>query len=173
MNVRKYLKERFIDHVHLKEFVFVETEGDVDDNIRMLTRRLREKTIDVGVIGIGENAHIAFNDPPADFDTKQAYIIVNLDSRCKKQQVGEGWFKDEDEVPRQAVSMTPYQIMQCAHIISPVPHKVKADAVKKVLSAKTVDPMVPGSLLKTHPDFQLFLDEESAANCSEEMLAGN
>ena len=170
---RKYLKERFIDHVHLKEFVFVETEGDVDDNIRMLTRRLREKTIDVGVIGIGENAHIAFNDPPADFDTKQAYIIVNLDSRCKKQQVGEGWFKDEDEVPRQAVSMTPYQIMQCAHIISPVPHKVKADAVKKVLSAKTVDPMVPGSLLKTHPDFQLFLDEESAANCSEEMLAGN
>ena len=107
---RKYLKERFIDHVHLKEFVFVETEGDVDDNIRM---------------------------------------------------------------PRQAVSMTPYQIMQCAHIISPVPHKVKADAVKKVLSAKTVDPMVPGSLLKTHPDFQLFLDEESAANCSEEMLAGN
>ena len=154
---RKYLKERFIDHVHLKEFVFVETEGDVDDNIRMLTRRLREKTIDVGVIGIGENAH----------------IIVNLDSRCKKQQVGEGWFKDEDEVPRQAVSMTPYQIMQCAHIISPVPHKVKADAVKKVLSAKTVDPMVPGSLLKTHPDFQLFLDEESAANCSEEMLAGN
>ena len=170
---RKYLKERFIDHVHLKEFVFVETEGDVDDNIRMLTRRLREKTIDVGVIGIGENAHIAFNDPPADFDTKQAYIIVNLDSRCKKQQVGEGWFKDEDEVPRQAVSMTPYQIMQCAHIISPVPHKVKADAVKKVLSAKTGDPMVPGSLLKTHPDFQLFLDEESAANCSEEMLAGN
>lgn len=170
---RKYLKERFIDHVHLKEFVFVETEGDVDDNIRMLTRRLREKTIDVGVIGIGENAHIAFNDPPADFDTKQAYIIVNLDSRCKKQQVGEGWFKDEDEVPRQAVSMTPYQIMQCAHIISPVPHKVKADAVKKVLSAKTVDPMVPDSLLKTHPDFQLFLDEESAANCSEEMLAGN
>ena len=69
--------------------------------------------------------------------------------------------------------MTPYQIMQCAHIISLVPHKVKADAVKKVLSAKTVDPMVPGSLLKTHPDFQLFLDEESAANCSEEMLAGN
>ena len=67
------------------------------------------------MIGIGENAHIAFNDPPADFDTKQAYIIVNLDSRCKKQQVGEGWFKDEDEVPRQAVSMTPYQIMQCAH----------------------------------------------------------
>ena len=145
---RKYLKERFIDHVHLKEFVFVETEGDVDDNIRMLTRRLREKTIDVGVIGIGENAHIAFNDPPADFDTKQAYIIVNLDSRCKKQQVGEGWFKDEDEVPRQAVSMTPYQIMQCAHIISPVPHKVKADAVKKVLSAKTVDPMVP-DIMKT------------------------
>ncbi len=115
-----------------------------------------KKTIDVGVIGIGENAHIAFNDPPADFDTKQAYIIVNLDSRCKKQQVGEGWFKDEDEVPRQAVSMTPYQIMQCAHIISPVPHKVKADAVKKVLSAKTVDPMVPGLAAEDPPGFPAF-----------------
>ena len=87
---RKYLKERFIDHVHLKEFVFVETEGDVDDNIRMLTRRLREKTIDVGVIGIGENAHIAFNDPPADFDTKQAYIIVIWIPAAKKTAGGRG-----------------------------------------------------------------------------------
>ncbi|MFQ7726704.1 MAG: hypothetical protein ACLRI7_10050 [Ruthenibacterium lactatiformans] len=107
----------------------------MDDNIRMLTRRLREKTIDVGVIGIGENAHIAFNDPPADFDTKQAYIIVNLDSRAKTAG-GRGLVQDEDEVPRQAVSMTPYQIMQCAHIISPVPHKVKADAVKRCFPLK-------------------------------------
>lgn len=170
---RKYLKERFMDHVPLKESVFVETEGNVDENICVLTQRVREKVIDVGVIGIGENAHIAFNDPPADFETKEAYIVVNLDSRCKKQQVGEGWFKDECEVPCQAVSMTPYQIMQCAHIISPVPHKVKADAIRKVLSSKKIDPMIPGSLLKTHSDFNLFLDEDSASECSDELLAEN
>lgn len=167
---RKYLKERFMDYVPLKEFVFVETEGDIEGNIQNLTQRLREKPVDVGVIGIGENAHIAFNDPPADFDAKEAYIVVNLDPCCKKQQVGEGWFESEEEVPRQAVSMTPYQIMQCAHIISPVPYRVKADAVRKVLASQTVDPMVPGSLLKTHPDFSLFLDRDSASECSEELL---
>ena len=167
---RKYLKERFADGLPLREFVYVEPEGDVAAKIAALTARLREKPIDVGAIGIGENAHIAFNDPPADFDTREAYIVVDLDPRCKKQQVGEGWFKTEDEVPAQAVSMTPYQIMQCRCIVSAVPHKVKASAIRKVLEADKVDPMVPGSLLKTHPDFYLFVDADSASECSEELL---
>ena len=113
--------------------------------------------------GIGENGHIAFNDPPADFDTKEAYIIVNLDDRCKKQQMGEGWFATIDDVPKQAVSMTAYQIMQCKRIVSCVPHAVKAEAIKNTVKATEVNNMVPATLLKTHPDFILYVDENSAA----------
>lgn len=167
---RKYLKERFADLVPLKEMVYVTTEGDMTENIRKVTEHLREKEVDVGVIGIGENAHIAFNDPPADFDTKEAYIVVDLAESCKKQQVGEGWFATEQDVPAQAVSMTAYQIMCCKSIVSPVPHKEKAVAVHSVLSAQKPDNNVPATLLKEHPDFQLFLDEDSASLCSAEEL---
>lgn len=157
---RKYLKERFIARVQLGAYHLV--DGD-PASIPQLTRLLREAPIDVGLIGIGENAHIAFNDPPADFQTKNAYIVVNLNETCKKQQVGEGWFATVDDVPKQAISMTPYQIMQCKHIISAVPHKVKANAVASTLESETVDPMVPATLLKTHPAFDLFVDEDSAS----------
>ena len=157
---RKYLKERFIEKVNLKVYHLV--DGD-PQSIPKLTRLLREAPIDVGLIGIGENAHIAFNDPPADFDTKEAYIVVDLNERCKQQQVGEGWFATVEDVPKQAISMTAYQIMQCTHIISSVPHAVKAKAVADTLHSQTVDPMVPASLLKAHPAFDLFVDEDSAA----------
>lgn len=168
---RKYLTERFVDVVHPGEAVFVNGEGDVSANIAALSLRLTEKPIDVGVIGIGENAHIAFNDPPADFDTRESYIVVDLNERCKRQQVGEGWFASVDDVPRQAVSMTPYRIMQCRCIVSPVPKAVKAEAIAAVLGAETVDPMIPGSLLKTHPDVSLFTDRDSISLCGEELIA--
>ena len=167
---RKYLTERFVNLVHPREAVFVNGEGDVEKNIAELTRRLTEKPIDVGVIGIGENAHIAFNDPPADFETRESYIVVNLNERCKKQQVGEGWFATEEDVPKQAISMTPYRIMQCRTIVSPVPKAVKAEAISAVLRAETVTPMIPATLMKTHPDFHLFIDRDSAAQCSREVL---
>lgn len=157
---RKYLKERFIAKVDLRAYHLV--DGD-PQSIPGLTRLLRQAPIDVGLIGIGENAHIAFNDPPADFSTKEAYIVVDLNERCKQQQVGEGWFAAVEDVPRQAISMTAYQIMQCTHIISSVPHAVKAKAVADTLHSPVVDPMVPASLLKTHPAFDLFVDEDSAA----------
>lgn len=157
---RKYLKERFIAKVDLGSYHLVDGNPA---SIPELTRLLRQAPIDVGLIGIGENAHIAFNDPPADFQTKNAYIVVNLNDRCKMQQVGEGWFASIDDVPKQAISMTAYQIMQCNHIISCVPHKVKAQAVADTLHSTTVDPMIPATLLKTHPAFDLFLDEESAS----------
>jgi len=108
------------------------------------------------------NAHIAFNDPPADFDTTEAYITVNLDNLCRLQQVNEGWFSTIDEVPLQAVSMTPWQIMQCKTIISCVPHKVKALSVKNTLCNRTTN-IVPATILKQHPDFHLFLDLNSAS----------
>lgn len=158
---RKYLQERFVDKVgKLGGVYFVDGTKEC---IEQLTKEIRKSPIDIGLIGIGENAHIAFNDPPADFDTKEAYIIVNLNERCKQQQMGEGWFETIDNVPKQAVSMTPYQIMQCKRIVSCVPHKVKAEAVFNTLKALEVTNTVPATLLKTHPDFILYLDENSAS----------
>ena len=160
---RKYLKERFVAKVPLKRAVFVNGEGDVEENLKMLEEELAAHPIDVGAIGIGENAHIAFNDPPAMFDKEGAYHVVNLNDTCKKQQVGEGWFATIDDVPKQAVSMTTYQIMQCKRIVSCVPNAVKAEAIKNTLSAKEVTPMVPATLLSTHPDWLLYIDENSAS----------
>lgn len=158
---RKYLKERFVDKVGpLKAVNFVD---GTKEGIAHLTEQIRKEPIDIGLIGIGENGHIAFNDPPADFDTKEAYIIVELDERCKKQQMGEGWFETIDDVPKKAVSMTAYQIMQCKHIVSCVPNAVKAEAIKNTLTAKEVTPMVPATLLSTHPDWILYVDENSAS----------
>ena len=155
---RKYLKERFISQVPLKATYLVDgTEAGIAD----VTAALRQAPIDVGLIGIGENAHIAFNDPPADLGTKEAYIIVNLDDRCKRQQVGEGWFATVDDVPKQAVSMTVYQILQCRTILSCVPHAVKADAVYKALYAPQ-DAMTPAAHLRSHPDWTLYIDRYSA-----------
>ena len=164
---RKYLKERFINLVHPGTCYLV--DGD-PDSIPHLTELLREAPVDVGLIGIGENAHIAFNDPPADFQTRDAYIVVNLNDTCKKQQGGEGWFPTINDVPKQAISMTAYQIMQCRHIISSVPHRVKAKAVADTLHSEIVTPDIPATLLKTHPDFQLFVDGDSAALVKEDKI---
>ena len=159
---RKYLQERFVDKLpcSLRSVNFVD---GTKEGIETLTKKLREDEIDIGLIGIGENTHIAFNDPPADFDTREAYIIVNLDERCKQQQMGEGWFATIDDVPKQAVSMTTWQIMQCKEIVSCVPYGVKADAIKKTLTTKETTPLVPATLLKEHPNFTLYIDADSAA----------
>jgi len=158
---RKYLKERFLDFVEVKNMYFVETEGDIYKNIATLTEEIRKEPIDLAFIGIGENAHIAFNDPPADFDRNEAYIVVDLDEACKRQQVGEGFFSSIDEVPRQAVSMTIHQIMQSRVIISCVPDERKMTAIKNTLeNGLTKD--VPATILKKHPDFHLYLDKKSA-----------
>ncbi|HWP51065.1 MAG TPA: 6-phosphogluconolactonase [Clostridia bacterium] len=159
---RKYLKERFASQVTLKNAFFVNGEGDVALHIAQLTEELRKKPVDVGLIGIGENAHIAFNDPPADFETDEAYMVVNLDNKCKKQQVGEGWFETINDVPKQAITMTVNQILSCKTIISCVPHTVKAQAVKDTLTL-AVTPLVPATVLKTHPNWHLFIDNDSAA----------
>ena len=159
---RKYLKERFVSKVSLKGAYFVDGEGDVGAMIEALTKELLKQPVDVGVIGIGENGHIAFNDPPADFDTKESFLVVDLDERCKQQQVGEGWFETVDDVPKQAITMSVNRIMQCRHIISAVPHAVKADAVFHTVTDE-VTPQVPATILKTHPSWRLFLDKASAA----------
>ncbi len=159
---RKYLKERFTTQIALKNAFFVNGEGDIAAHIAQLTDEIRKEPIDVGLIGIGENAHVAFNDPPADFETEAAYMVVDLDDKCKGQQVGEGWFATVDDVPKQAITMTVKQILRCKTIISCVPHAVKANAVKDALTL-AVTPLVPATVLKTHPDWHLFIDDASAS----------
>ena len=155
---RKYLKERFVSKVNLKAAYFVEGV----DAIPSLTRELRKEEIDVGVIGIGENGHIAFNDPPADFTTGEAYKVVTLDRRCREQQVGEGWFRTIDDVPTEAITMCVKEIMKSKHIVSAVPHEVKAEAIYNTITGR-ISQDVPATILKTHPDWNLFVDKDSAS----------
>ena len=155
---RRYLKERFVSNVSLKAAYFV----DGEDSIPYLTDALRKENVDVGVIGIGENGHIAFNDPPADFDTSEAYKVVTLDERCRRQQLGEGWFPALSDVPEKAVSMCVREIMKCEHIVSAVPHSVKAEALYNTITGP-VSPYVPATILKTHRDWYLFADSDSAS----------
>ncbi len=158
---RKYLKERFCDFVPtLKAAHFVD---GTPEGIAALTEEITKSPIDIGLIGIGENTHIAFNDPPANFDTDESYIVVNLDEACRRQQMGEGWFPTFDDVPKQAVSMTVSQIMKCERIISCVPYAVKADAVEKTIHTAETTPYVPATKLKEHKNFILYLDMDSAA----------
>jgi len=159
---RKYLKERFLSKVNIKKAYLVDGEDDPQKVIAYLTEAIRKEPIDLGVIGIGENSHIAFNDPPADFDTREAYICVILDDACKQQQVREGWFATHNDVPKQAISMTVHQIMQCRKIVSCVPYAVKAKAIKDTLDNSLTN-MVPATMLKTHPDWTLYLDKDSAS----------
>ena len=158
--VAEYVDWSKVTMFHLDEYHLVEGRKE---QLEELSRLLCEKPIDLGLIGIGENGHIAFNDPPCDFDTQDPYIIVNLSDTCKRQQVGEGWFANTSEVPLQAVSMSCRQILKCLNIVSAVPHKVKAEAVRNTLYSNVVTNTIPATLLKTHENFSLFLDEESAS----------
>lgn len=159
----RYLQERFVSRVRLKAVHFVDTSMGISAVIEKLTRELNEAPIDVGVIGIGENGHIAFNDPPADFDCDAAYKVVDLDDACRRQQFREGWFPTFEEVPKIALSMTVRQILKCRHIVCAVPYAVKAKAVYDTVTAKEITNLVPATILKTHPDVSLFVDKDSAS----------
>ncbi len=159
----RYLKDRFVSKVPLKGAHFVDPSSGAEDAIERLTAAIRESPVDVGLIGIGQNGHLAFNDPPADFATTDAYVVVNLDLACRNQQVGEGWFESIDDVPSQAISMTVHQILQCEHIICAVPYAVKAKAVEALYTSPGPDPMVPATALLSHPHVEVFLDEDSAS----------
>ena len=159
---RKYLKERFVSQVPLKAAYFVNGEGDVENNIAQLSQEFLKAPVDLGLIGIGENGHIAFNDPPADLEDASCYKVVHLNDRCKQQQVNEGWFATLDDVPECAISMTVQQILKCRHIISVVPNERKAEAVKNTL-AQSPNAMVPATQLKTHPNWSLYIDSGAAS----------
>ncbi|AZN43033.1 glucosamine-6-phosphate deaminase [Paenibacillus albus] len=157
-----YLLERFIGQVELGSYHLVDGTGDPRATIAQLNEAIREAPIDLAMIGIGENAHIAFNDPPADFDTEEPYIVVELDDACKRQQVGEGWFAGLEDVPTHAITMSVRQILKSKVILSCVPHAVKAEAIRLTLSSE-ISPNVPSTMLRTHPSWTLYLDRASAA----------
>lgn len=166
---RKYLKERFLDKIKIKKAYLIDAEGDINKKIKELSAEIGKEQIDIALIGIGENAHIAFNDPPADFTTDEAFIIVNLDETCKKQQVREGWFASIGEVPKQAVTISVKQILKSKVIISCVPGQVKANAIKATIENEVCN-KIPATILKTHSDYTLFLDKSSASLADKELM---
>lgn len=160
---RKYLKERFADLVPLKAFHYVNADTAIpEEECIRLGSIIAQHPIDVAFIGIGENSHLAFNDPPADFNTEKAYLVVNLDDACRRQQLGEGWFATFDDVPKQAISMSIKQIMKSKAIICSVPDERKAWAVKMAVNDPVTN-MIPASILQQHPQTWLFLDKNSAS----------
>lgn len=161
---RQYLWERFhrLLPLPMKAFYYVDGESNPQVECRRLGTIIREHPIDVAFIGIGENAHLAFNDPPADFNTEEPYLLVNLDEACRRQQQGEGWFPTLEDVPKRAISMSCRQILKSRHIICSVPDRRKAEAVRAAVEGMVM-PQVPASILQQHPHTTLFLDEASAS----------
>lgn len=158
---RKYLKERFVELLPLKKFHYVSGEGDPQEESDRLGALISKHQVDVAFIGIGENGHLAFNDPPADMETSDPFIVVELDLNCRKQQLGEGWFPTLEEVPLTAISMSIPQILKSEAIICAVPDERKARAIKGTVSGK-VHKECPASVLQKHEKTWICLDPGSA-----------
>lgn len=161
---RRYLRERFVEKAaNLAEMVYIDADAaDLDAELARVNERISSVDIDVCFAGIGENGHLAFNDPPANFSTEVPYHVVQLDEACRRQQMGEGWFATLDDVPEQAVSMSVKQILKSKTIIISAPDARKAEAVRGSVEGE-VSPLVPASILQTHDDVTLYLDEPSAS----------
>jgi len=159
---RRYLQERLIQPTGLVNHHLIDGEGDPVSVCRELGRVITAAPIDVAFVGIGENGHLAFNDPPADFETDEPYLVVNLDEACRRQQLGEGWFASLDEVPQQAIMMSVQQILKAREIVCVVPDARKARAVRNCL-LEEISPRYPASILRRHENVFLYLDPHSSA----------
>ena len=161
---RQYLWKRFVSKLPLPPaaFHYINGEGDPEAECVRVGKLIKAAPIDVAFVGIGENGHLAFNDPPADFKTKKAYLVVNLDTACRNQQLGEGWFKTLSDVPKQAISMSINQIMAAKTIVCTVPDERKAQAVKDCIEGEITN-MHPASILQKHPDTAFFMDKPAAS----------
>ncbi len=159
---RKYLLERLILKTGITQYHFLDGDREPIEVARVVGEILRSAPVDLAFAGIGENGHLAFNDPPADLETEEPYLVVSLDKACRRQQVGEAWFADISEVPEQAISMSVRQILKAKEIICVVPDARKALAVKRCLEGD-ISPMAPASILRTHPAATIYLDRESAS----------
>ena len=159
---RKYLLERLIHKAEIAKYHLLDGDSDPVEVVRRVGNALRSAPVDVAFVGIGENGHLAFNDPPADFVTERPYLVVELDEACRRQQSGEGWFASLSDVPTRAISMSCRQILKSKHIVCSVPDRRKAEAVRGAVEGR-VTPDVPASILQGHSSTTLYLDGESAA----------
>ena len=159
---RKYLFERLIHKTGVTKYHLLDGDGDPEGTVTRIGAELQSRPVDVLFAGIGENGHLAFNDPPADFQVADPYLIVDLDEACRQQQVNEGWFSELANVPKKAISMSVQQILRSKEIIVAVPDTRKARAVKACLEGD-ISPMMPASILRTHPNVTIYLDTDSAA----------
>jgi glucosamine-6-phosphate deaminase len=160
---RRYLRERLVERAHPGAFHFIDGEAaDPALECRRLGALIARQPIDLAFVGIGENGHLAFNDPPADFETAEPYLVVQLDEACRRQQLGEGWFASLEQVPRRAISMSIQQVLKSREILCVVPDARKAAAVRDCLQGG-VDPRHPASILQRHPHTTVFLDAPAAA----------
>jgi len=167
---RKYLIERLITPAGIVKHHLLDGERDPKEVCNEVGEALLSAPIDVAFVGIGENGHLAFNDPPADFETQRPYIVVDLDEACRRQQVGEGWFAGISDVPRQAISMSIRQILKAREILCIVPDARKAEAVKNCLGGEEVSPHFPASILKTHNNTTVYLDYDSSSLLDKSLL---
>jgi glucosamine-6-phosphate deaminase len=168
---RKYLQERFLSKLPpLKAAYLINGETDAGAECERVGEFISRHPIDMALLGIGENGHLAFNDPPADFETEQPYIVVELDEACRKQQLGEGWFESFDKVPKHAISMSVKQIFKSKHIVCSVPDERKAIAVKNSLEQQ-ISNLYPASILQQHDDCTFYLDKFSSALLSKKPIA--
>jgi glucosamine-6-phosphate deaminase len=165
---RRYLKERFVDRVSLCAFHYVDGENDPAEECRRLGKLISAHPIDVALAGFGENGHLAFNDPPADFKTDEPYLVVELDEACRRQQLGEGWFPTLADVPTRAISMSVRQIMKSRAIVCSVPDRRKAEAARAAIEGP-VTPRIPASILQQHPQMNVYLDPPAASLLSDSL----
>ena len=159
---RGYLLKRLINKVGITRYHLLDGESDPASVAREVGAKLATAQVDVAFVGIGENGHLAFNDPPADFDTEDPYLIVELDEACRRQQLGEGWIKSLSEVPQRAISMSVRQILKAHEIICIVPDARKARAVATCFEGE-ISPNAPASILRTHSRTTIYLDNDSAS----------
>jgi glucosamine-6-phosphate deaminase len=167
---RRFLCERLIHKAGITKYHLLNGNTNPTEVIRKVSQALQAGPIDVAFVGIGENGHLAFNDPPADFETEASYLLVKLDEACRRQQMREGWFATLSDVPEQAISMSVHQILKAKEIICIVPDARKANAVKACLEGE-ISPLAPASILRTHPNTTLYLDQHSAALLSPATLS--
>ena len=163
---RKYLLERLIDKTGIRRYRLLDPGGNPQEVARGMGKELNSEAVDIAFVGIGENGHLAFNDPPADVEAKDPYLVVNLSDACRQQQVNEGWFATVSEVPRQAISMS--VLLRAKEVLAVVPDGRKAQAVKDCFEGP-ITPLAPASILRTHPSTAIFLDKNSAALVDSEM----
>ncbi len=165
----KFLEDRLISRTGIVTTHLLRGEGKPAETIARTNAAIREAPIDIAFVGIGENGHLAFNDPPADFETEEPYIVVELDETCRRQQVAEGWFPTLESVPKQALSMSVRQVMKVEEILAIVPGPRKAEAIQKCLEGP-ISPLAPSSILRTHMRATVYLDKDSAALLQAETL---